>query len=880
MPNQHILAKALHLIFKRDGINPALRIVDYGDEDTFASLWLSGMRETSYQSVTHLLLCNAHPPQQAFAFLNQPGMPPSEMAGHYSAYSWAAAFRLINPKTALSIVIVESSPHSPSCGAAADLCNIFEKNQVCGVHSLRFPNLHEIAEALSPKSVPELVSREKGILRGIIHQHLLPNPEDHHKLGNIVGALMLSPQPESRRGILGALFHALEPDTNFQIDVKMPDVDPGLCKRITYRQLPFVLFDDMSELWRPFLQRWTVGNKLYTPVVSEDSRAKLIEKLRKLATQPVQRRYLCASDFGVDPNKVADGSPFVLMLDLRLFAGNQRDKEALFVADLVSAAKAVSQAKDLKWPRMSQEEIDQSGALWTRAFDGDQVFSPAYRKVRSWLPRLISSCDPTLPIVIFSSTGDPAVFRAFQGYGNVVTDFSKPVFRGAMGEANEWTDAACLGFEGALRTALNIATARQKIHAVCPLVEIVNGDRDHEKIDKQQYVAPKRIEIFIDESGTASQERFALGAVVLISGGAAFDHSAYRKSAMEKNEKGQILGLWGLDDEEKFKRMRDLPHRNLWLKKGGGKGGVQTGKDGHPVAHNVLLDQKLIQMEALVTVQDARLFACSLLSTETPIPNDISSLRHPFHRYRDMLTRLLEAIFFHFEPVVSAIKANAEICVDAAIAKNDANSWNLKDLRESFGAEYFTETEKIQTPSGEREVETDWCRTMARSHVLPLVAGLLVRYARDSDLTNRQAKERAKKLVRARALQLTNFSECTQNTLSREDRPDPKPLHHLADWIAHFTWDLKDWNEVDQIPTLNKWFSMGFRQEDTEEFKAQLRSHRRWSQGQRIDAIRGWKEAQAMDNFGLTSRLGKAAEAWMSDITGDDLTQLFHLGDT
>ena len=866
-------AEALSFVLGR---NPGLRILDYGDPEVFPGLWQDGLKATTHSEFTHLVLCGVTPLADAFDFLKQPGMPPAEVTQHFTAYSWAAAFRLVNPLSSITIVIVAGNGHSRLQGAGADLRELFVSNEISNFNPsaicLGMPELSGILKAISgPASLPLSVGAQ-GMMRGIIQQHLLPNPEDHHKFGNIVGALMLSPERNPGSRILGGLFQALQPETKFDSSTDLPTVDEELKKRVATAS-PFILFDDMGSIWAPFIRRWVPTERLHIPEVTEASRSNLVERLKALAEEPVQRRRLNASDFGVA--KVADGEPFVLLLDLRLFASSQkgREDEADFISALKESVAEVSKAKHLKWPQLSEDEFREVEEAWYFKVP----HSPNFRKARSWLPRLISLIDPTLPIVIFSSTQDPEVLREFRDYGNIVTNFSKPMFRGVLGETNDWVGAATLAFEKALHSALKISSAQKLMWDIFPTSQESKGESTDNTQPPQEEVAPKQleiskdnqtsqkqeisagtqqqlgppalVEIFIDETGIPSEQNFAVGALVLISGELPFDHADYRAKCLIHK-----IGLWGIDDIAAYNKATQLLGKNLRLPKGDKllcKG----------TAWNFgWLEQKLVEIERIVKGQGATLLACSLVSKQHVERKNVASPFHPFHRYRAMIGSLLEAILFHCDPVRSAIERGASIAIDAANAANPAGDWTWQDLRLRFGTQIF---EGIQ---GDR-----MCATFGSDDMLPVVTEVLSR--------NSRAENLAPKVVRARAAKLLDWKKCEDEWIAAGGPNDfanlpPKPLHYLADWIAHLS--LNDWEKGRNVPTLESWFKNGFRQEDVDDFKAQLHSHRRWSQGAKIDAIRGWKGAVADDNFALTPRMATSAAKWIEVITADDLTTLFH----
>jgi hypothetical protein len=111
---------------------------------------------------------------------------------------------------------------------------------------------------------------------------------------------------------------------------------------------------------------------------------------------------------------------------------------------------------------------------------------------------------------------------------------------------------------------------------------------------------------------------------------------------------------------------------------------------------------------------------------------------------------------------------------------------------------------------------------------------------------------------------------------------DPKPLHYLADWVAHFTYDSKDWSEVQNIPTFRGWFEDGFNQLDNNELRQLLRCHRRWAQTARVIAARDCASVGASASpspFELNSRLKVKAARWIEDLSPKEIITLFHVED-
>jgi hypothetical protein len=836
-------------------------VFDY--RESFANLWSKGLSTDNRTALEQriILLVGTEPPADAFSTLiPQAVEAPIAFSEHFTAYSWAAVYKLRKPKSRAVIVILDPDAHSWSDGAATDMRELYAQEGsrtppvIPGVLCMSNPSLSGIINGLSARATDPLGIRQQAMLRGIIQQRLLPSPDEHHHLGNVIGALMLaasgdSPPPGSHP--IAGLLQALQPATGFhqptghkfELDQKLRD---ALAKDV-----PCVLFDDMGELWRPFVRQWVPDNLLHIPPVTDDSRTRLVRRLHALVSEPAQKRQLNASDFGVI--SVADGQPFILLLDLRLFSTSQADKakELLFVDSLARLAEAVGAANHLKWPSISEVEVSEVLSAWTDR----QPHKPNYRKARSWLPRLISLLDPTLPIATFSSTQDPEVLKEFAPYGNIVTDFAKPAFRGILGEAEEWTGAAYRSFEKALDATLKIRAGQTKIRTIC-LPWIAPSQNQSRRSSLSQ------VEVFLDESGTADQTRFAVGAVVLISGSSPFIHSSYRADALMGLGPG---GLWGLDDLKSFDHIGQFPSPDRRLSKGDL---METGVTPDGTNYNNLLNVVLSGINELVGKQGASVVACSLLSDELPDSTAIASTKHPFHRYRIMLTRLLEAILFHCDPVVQAIRSGATICIDAATTENKAAAWRPEALTTDFGADLF-----IKPSDG-----LLYCRTIANSDVLPIVTGLLVRNGREA---------LANKVTRARAVPLLDFAKCEANPAilgyyssaapNLPPKPLPKQLHYLADWIAHFTWHEKDRNETPNILTLNTWFKNGFRQADRDQLRQHLRCQRQWALGARLSALQDCATIPdtCEDALALIPRLKVKASHWLSDLSGQETNSLF-----
>jgi cold shock CspA family protein len=147
------------------------------------------------------------------------------------------------------------------------------------------------------------------------------------------------------------------------------------------------------------------------------------------------------------PGENADGQyADVLLLDLRLFSGNSAG-EADFYKKLLPLCRkqevseseplvplesqvgigAFPRIKNLAWRGFSTTELE-SAEAWVAGGSGQTEAN--HLICLTLLPRLLALADMSLPIMIFSSTGQADISKAFAGYGNVINPFEKPRFFG------------------------------------------------------------------------------------------------------------------------------------------------------------------------------------------------------------------------------------------------------------------------------------------------------------------------------------------------------------------------------------------------------------------------------------------------------------------
>lgn len=193
----------------------------------------------------------------------------------------------------------------------------------------------------------------------------------------------------------------------------------------------------------------------------------------------------------------------ILLLDFRLFAGHPTAERA-FIKELIPLCAKYADAKE-PWKGFSTKDELGPVTAWCNREVPPNATDPELWIGRTFLARLIALADFTLPIVLFSSTSQADVLKAFSGYENIITSFSKPRTFGAVGGGDPQA------FERSLLTALE--SANQIVRARVFVRSLRKRAKEAAKkarrflnscsIDpKPEFSHWRYAELYIDESGT------------------------------------------------------------------------------------------------------------------------------------------------------------------------------------------------------------------------------------------------------------------------------------------------------------------------------------------------------------------------------------------
>jgi hypothetical protein len=217
-----------------------------------------------------------------------------------------------------------------------------------------------------------------------------------------------------------------------------------------------------------------------------------------------------AEPFRANPLDVGGDTDKVLFLDLRLFsAGNSALQEMKFFETLIGQCERTD--------KFHREVLTAARQYLENPCEGAN-----YYQALTLYPRLLAMKDPTLPIVLFSSTGQPSITKTLaRDHTNIIVDFDKPQFYGTP-------------------SATVVAETERKLHTAIEQANLITrGRKALQRIAaagsfQMERIKAPLVEIFIDESlvdNTGTNDYYGAGSLVL-SGERGFPQAINRELAL------------------------------------------------------------------------------------------------------------------------------------------------------------------------------------------------------------------------------------------------------------------------------------------------------------------------------------------------------------
>ena len=878
-------AKALDAIFHGPAktANPELVLLDYRNPATFSSLWLHGL-ETGKVKIggqqidltdfsKQFLLIGNDPPDGVFD-TKIPALSGINFRSHFTSKSWLAAWKVKFAELRVSIAVIDGSDGMPQ-GAARALQAILGSSDITGnslvpgATVLNAPSLANICEWLKDSKADEWILAEdaphlRDLLKSTIWNDLASDREKHHALSNVLGALLLSSQvgrgaahsgdPRAQDYLL-ALTRACGIDADLhQIQLKEHG---GFQRWVTPEQQrnigAAVLIDDMSQIWEYFLRGATgfAGDRLFGNTgrtyrecfecFGPGGFRKEIGALpqRLIAFLESGRERLSATDLLGTPSKIDDH--FTLFLDLRLFGKSDGEISEWFYSDLVELGRKLLTDATRPRPWLDTQSLSELG---------EDLKGTGKHLKETLLPRLISLLDPTLPIVIFSSSHRTELVESFRDYGNVITTFRKPILGGLTQDWAETVTELHGDFTVAIERAIKILKTRWTFQSFSSKAS------GHELAVLPASENGFLVEIFLDESEESTQKRppraVCAGGIIVVR---AVDSKG--TPLVSDNEIFDSLAasncLWGWSQEtpQAFLRPQNSPLKRGFLKKGADLNFIGAGSGGS------LLGEMISATSVALGQHGVLLPFAAIANRELPCPEWMQSpaKNNPWSverildaTLRRLIQHVLESLIFRSSLLRSALHhPNTRVAIDLGIRDYPCEP-NLS-LSDAFGF----------------EIIRGWRPSFHSEDGYQITAETIARTGIPWPFRSR--------IVRARAVALRdfgNYGNCPAGLL-------PNQLHYFADTIAHVALD--DLEVARRCSKdVREFFDSGWVADfrtDREE-GSRLEIGRAWDQGDRITAI-AWAAEQTHTTpaNGLGIDLFHEIAAGTARLSGQELNQIF-----
>lgn len=855
-------------------------ILEYRNSKTFNDLWLNGLESKTptingsalnwQDDDRRILIVGNEPPDGVFDRL------PASLQGinfrsHFTATSWLAAWKVKFPEAATRIAVIDPGQADTTPGVSRALQTILTardgsgQNLVPRTAVLSTPPLADITGWLrdSQSDDRELSPQLSELLKSTIWNELTSDRERNHALSNVLGAFLLraevggkhpDPATKQTQEYLEALLHtcgsALKPSG--------AGSGGWVTKELRDRFDGMVLVDDMAEIWAGFLGsafgrgrrdsiRTTAPGAFANdiegvyPSLGDDSLTGLAGRLSdylKSGRPRLSSADLIPADTPDRPDDQKAPEPwgnFVLFLDLRLGLGER------FQEQLVQVGIALLSTENRKLPWLTKA----NRAKFKAELENGNIDE-------TLLPRLIALLDPTLPIVIFSSTHRTELIGPFRDYGNIITAFRKPVLSGLTRNWAEVVNELQADFVSAIEQAARILRVRKTFQVF------------HEKaLASQGRQLPSSdhgwlIEIFFDESEQPTHmpppRAVCAGGLVAVR---ALNEQGMPKvsdAALFRSLSGEgCLWGWCADTPRQFERPVNTGQRRGFVKKG-------ADLDFAPNRQGLLHLGEMITSIRSALGEDGAVFPFAAISKRQQdhpewleVPRGIQW--HTLEKILDATLRklvqhVLEGLLLRSSVLRSALEnPKSRVAIDLGI--RDYPCHPNATLTETFGIEI----RRSWRPSFHSEDGYQiTAETVARTGVpWPYKSGI----------------------NRARAVALKDFGNnpnCPQQGVL------PKQLHYFADAVAHVTLD--DWEAVNTADgEVGEFFNSGwiadFRKDPEESVRLEI--GRAWDQGDRVSALR-WAAAELRNVTGA-NKLGidvfNELYHGAVGLSGEELKQLF-----
>lgn len=781
---------------------------DYANPEHFSSLWKS-LEDESVKSANRILILWSQTPPDESLF-------PVSTVEHVSPLHWAACAAKKYPQIKVCVLDLNPTAHRSqylyehylSCDKGRlSWLRVIQAAHLFGCEGINGefqPDTTPVeTEALQCRLFPQAERKRGLVLAGhfvdrIRNELTSPqNAENRHAISNIIGPMVL----RSGRTLPGETSGVV-----FIKHGKKSDFPPAIRGTVTHRcalnsilraaglmcaqvsedtsgsgtsadstgwlaldyeceqagfnpaELRITLVDDQwSQGWLAWLKEG-LGT---TPVELQVSPDPLfLLQLLKAAGSESQQFSL---SLDILQNKKKSPKQDILLLDLRLFTGNSTaEREFLIALDdmlksLSTSGRAGIDMLDLQVVRCRLEALGGSGS---------ELSSAEHARYVTLLPRLIAQLDFSLPIIIFSSTGQREVEKQFKNVPSVITDFSKPRhFQGADEEVVTRAEHALIkSVENAIRW-LRGRKLIQQIQAR-PLDQLNKA--------RKRCSGYTHFELYFDESGISFSPRFRCAALLI--GYAGGDKQTYANDAVLVHQQmGDEKLIWYppfpeavAESDYLDKNQKNEPKENQWL------------------ADTQWLDKVAEPLSRVLGDRPVIPFVVSRTPVSSETPNKLD-LAHPDsldNAFSDLLQLLLEVALVEVLPAIASNLAELSLHVYGAtrqktvLLKSRTQARATEEgmqLWQKFQDKYGFDSKDIGSYAKEQPDRSGKFylkyRSLRSNAMLPLLARSLAARSSSRHVQSMQAATK-----RAVAVMLADL---------RPPEPIVRHQHYVCDRLAH-----------------------------------------------------------------------------------------------
>lgn len=432
-------------------ICPSVKAFSYGNKSDFIQLW-SWVKEPSGCKGPIVVVADDIPPVDN---------DPKNWGNYISASSWAFSFALSFLDRGESVpdttILVTATIDSGQLGILTDFCGV-KTFKLKGPEAVLEASLSQFVEVLigktrDAKDAEALDAGKENLgqiaksLRDEWVTKMLsgasPSSKDRHDASNQLGAMIMrAGLTEGMRPEWSSWSHQAR--AAFLCVERLLPVSPVEINLVLPQGAKVALVDDRYDEGYDDVVSRMLGCKVsaWRGVLSQDHYDWAVSEPKYVLGLPIPEDAF-QSRFFPDVD--------LLFLDLRLWSGKDEDERKEHERKTLEQYSAIAKSLELTVDSSRLREA-LKGVLGA-------LSRPKSHRGLAMLPLIITALDPSLPIILFSSTQHRSVTQAVRGFPNIITDFAKPYIGSDDPDAADPIVVMC-GLRSAVEKAVELVEVR------------------------------------------------------------------------------------------------------------------------------------------------------------------------------------------------------------------------------------------------------------------------------------------------------------------------------------------------------------------------------------------------------------------------------------